>query len=404
MKDLEESRDWRQIGASCLIGFYIMYNVFLVPMGFFVPRLSVLVLLGAGILTLSSRKIRLTNEYKFLIGFIVYSFITGFFIAHNSNVVVNRLLFLTESVVSGIIILGAAKDSSSFRLIIGFFALGSILAAAYFFLNPSILVGARLSFDENFNSNTLGVMLMYGVWSIIYVLNCDKVTAIKALLTIVLILLVLFIIVQTGSRKSVLGALGIVVLYFIFLILTGGGSSKKKYGLLVLGVVIGVIVYVYKHYLDSFLEAADTFINRMEDIEGSENNRLGLIIDSFRVFAEHPLFGVGLDNNRYYTIEKLYAHNSYVEILACTGIIGAFLFFPIFGRMLIFLFKGAMRIRDLLQDSASYYIYTLILVYLLICMTQINIYNQTHMFITYFILTYISMNSVSNEKKNNNVV
>ena len=404
MRVLTKSKDWRQMGASCLIGFYIMYNVFLVPMGFFVPRLSILVLLLAGGVTFSSMKVRLPNEYKLLIGFIIYSFITGFMFAYNSEVVIRQTLFLFESVLSGIIILSVAKEADNFRLIIGLFAIGSVLAAAYFFLNPGLLVSARLSFDEDFNSNTLGVMLMYGVWCIVFVLNCDKTSIVRSFLTIVLVLFVFFILVQTGSRKSVLGSLGIVFAFFLYLVLTGGGSSKKVYGLLVTGVIIGVIVFVYNHYLDSILEAANTFLYRMENIEGSEDDRTGLIIDSFRVFKEHPVFGVGLDNNRYYTIEKMYAHNSYVEILACTGIIGALLFFPIFGCMISFLFKGAKRIKGLLQNPSSYYICVLILVYLLVCMTQINIYNQTHMFITYFLLTFIATNSSVNEKKNNNAI
>lgn len=404
MSTIQKRKDSNQIVACFLIGFYFMYNVFLVPIGLFVPRLSILVLLFAGIFTVAYKKIVLTKEYWFLLGFIVYSFMTGVLLAYNSGVVIHQTLFLVESLLAGIIILTIAKDTKSLRIIIGMFAFGAILTTVYFLLSPGLMVGARLSFDEEFNANTLGVMLMYGVWCVIFAINCDKTTISKAIITVVISLFILFILVQTGSRKSVLGTIVILTVFLIYLTLSGGGYNRKLYNLLIAGSVIALISYVYFYYIDSFLDAADVLINRMENIQGSEDYRTDIIKDSFRVFTEHPIFGVGLDNNRYYTIEKLYAHNSYLEILACTGIIGALLFLPIFWCMLSFVFNRVRRIKTLLKQPLTIFFCVLIMVFLLICMAQINIYNQTHMFITYLILTYLSKKSYTNEKNINRYI
>lgn len=390
MRTLTKSNILYRTIACCLIGFYIMYNVFLVPMGYFVPRLSILVLMLSGFLSIFCGRKALTNEFKCLFVFIVYALITGLLIAKDDGKVINQALFLIESFILGIIIFNLSIDKKYLRIIIGFYAIGAIIASAYFISHPELLIGTRLSFDEDFNANTLGVMLMYGLWCIVFAINYDNTTIVKTIVSIVITLFVLYILVQTGSRKSVLGSLGVLSSYIGYLIFTGG-STKKIYRITLFCVVVGLIVYVYLHYLESFLEAADTFIRRMDDIEGSEDNRGSLIIDSFRVFTEHPILGVGIDNNRYYTIQKLYAHNSYLEILACTGIIGFAIFFPIFWRMVSYLYKKIRNVGALFKQPNNFYICVIILVYLLVNMTQINIYNISHMFFTYIILTYCSI-------------
>lgn len=386
--------------AKYLIGFYFAYNVFLIPIGFFIPRLSIVILFLAGLLTLSSYSIRLTKEFRNLIFFIIYAFFTGLIVAVDHGMIIGKTKFLVESVISGIILLNVTNDENDFRTIVGLFALGAIILGVYSFFNLDYLFYSkqgRLSLGEDFNANTYGVMLMYGVWSIVFFLGNDTTKIVRMAVIVFLSLLLLYIIIQTGSRKSAIGSLLILVSYAI-IVVVGGGASKYSSKVIIIPLFIGLIVFAYFRYIDDFLEKSETLVYRMRDIGASEENRGALILDTLRVWSENPLFGVGIDNNRYHTITKMYAHNSYVEILACTGVFGAIIFFTIFWRMISFLIVKIKKVRQLFANLSEYYLCILILVYLFVCFTQINIYNQTHMFITFFILTFISISSKNNEK------
>lgn len=81
-----------------------------------------------------------------------------------------------------------------------------------------------------------------------------------------------------------------------------------------------------------------TFIKDNIIRKGSNNQRLGCWLGAIKTFEENPILGVGLRNygemsveikNKYNIIEadyKGHAHNSFLEVLADTGIIG-FIFF-----------------------------------------------------------------------------
>lgn len=380
--------------ARYLIGFYIIYNVFLIHIGFFVPRLSLLILLLAGALTFLSVQIKLSKELKFLITFVVYAFMTGALIAVDFNRVFSRSLVLVESLFAGVIILNVVKDEKGLSELTGIFGIGALMCVLYFFTHPDLLLATRVSLEEDFNSNTLGVMLTYGVWCIVYTLNYKSPSLLKMALTIILALLIFFIIVQTGSRKSALGSLLIVVLYVFYIVFFGAGAQMKRIYKIFMGLsILGLLVFVYIKYIDIFLESAETLFFRMGDMEGSEENRGGIIKASLQVWEENPILGVGLDNNRYHNIFKLYAHNSYVEVLACCGIIGALLLYTLFWHMISFLWKSMKQFKESIKTPSTFYICILILFYLLVNIVQINFYNQTHMFMAYFVLSYIALNN-----------
>lgn len=394
------------IAARFLIGFYIAYNVYLIPIGFFIPRLSIVTLILAGVMTLSSTKITLNSEFRCLIFFIIYAFTTGLLVAIDRGIIIGKTRFLIESIITGVIVLNVSKDEKSLKQIIGIFAVGAVVVGVYSFFNVDYMYfqGGRLSLGEDFNANTFGVMLMYGIWSIIFTLHNEKTSFVRIVIIVFLCLLLLYTIVQTGSRKSSIGSLLILVSYAVY-VLVGQGKIKERFSkVMIVPLFVAFIVFVYFKYIDAFLERSETLMNRMDDIDTAGIGRWWLVKESFRVWLDHPIFGVGLDNSRYFTFTRQYAHNSYAEIFACTGLIGAALFFPIFYRMLVFLINGVSRIKSLLKFPAKYYMIVLILVYLFVCFTQINIYNQTHMIVTYFILTFITINSKSNEKDSQIIV
>ena len=387
--------------ARFLIGFYITYNVFLIPIGFFIPRLSILTLFMAGMLTIFANRFHLSSSYKALLLFILTSFLTGVLLAPDTNMVINKSLFLLESFLAGVIVFNVTDSEDDISLIIGIYALGALIMSLFIALNPSLMFesGDRISVDENFNPNTMGIILMYGIWSVIFYMNRKGINALGVVVSIALSFFIFYVIIQTGSRKAAISSLFIFIGYALYFFIAKGGTSRRFSYALSVPVFIAVIVFVYFNYIDAFLESSENLMERMDKLDVDGEDRWSIILDSFRVWEEHPIFGVGLDNNRYFTHTKLYAHNTYAELFACTGLVGASLFLFLFWRMISFLVKRIRRIKNLFHTPSCYYFVIIILVYLFICFVQISFYNRTHMFFLYFIITYISLNAPKYEEK-----
>lgn len=101
------------------------------------------------------------------------------------------------------------------------------------------------------------------------------------------------------------------------------------------------------------------------------------IQDAFRVFLNHPIFGVGLDNYRFFSVFSMYSHNTYAEILACTGIVGGIAFIAvIFSPLKVIVKEAVSGIRNKTRSVADSFNIILAVIFLYICMTQICIYNQ----------------------------
>ena len=155
--------------------------------------------------------------------------------------------------------------------------------------------------------------------------------------------------------------------------------------------IVSVCVFAYQWYQSEYKEAFEFMMYRMGLLgEGnSDSKRFEFIIEALKVFVENPIFGVGINNFRYYNpIEQTYSHCFYTEVLACTGLGGAVIFvYPIY--------KAAKRVFKCNRDIMSHkklsaqgkYILCMLGVFLFINMTQIAFYEFNLMF---FIMIFIS--------------
>jgi hypothetical protein len=83
-----------------------------------------------------------------------------------------------------------------------------------------------------------------------------------------------------------------------------------------------------------FLILQERYLARLAELATGDaislNGRVEVWELAWRVALEHPLFGVGYYNLRYYVMTSFNwsgtAHNSFLEVLASTGVLGAALF------------------------------------------------------------------------------
>lgn len=119
----------------------------------------------------------------------------------------------------------------------------------------------------------------------------------------------------TASRGAFL-AVAVTFVCFLTFYLTSkriGAREKLQMLLVFLGGVL-LVSYLAITYFPQQLERMAAFE------EGADNGRLGLWMESVGLWAEHPLLGAGLDGM--HRIHGKASHNTYLQILSETGLIG----------------------------------------------------------------------------------
>lgn len=182
-------------------------------------------------------------------------------------------------------------------------------------------------FGTTLDPNFVGIPLIPAI-----ALLLDDIIRFKILFNKLLYALGLFVVVgavlSSGSRGSLVGLI-IVVLFVLFSFVK---DSHNNYRYLTgIGVAVAVGLLFYDLYFDTISES----ITRMSDFgEGADNNRYFLWRSSFEIFKENFLLGGG-----YGIVAKRYghaSHNTYIELLCETGIIG-------FGALVYFYWKMLRR-------------------------------------------------------------
>lgn len=176
------------------------------------------------------------------------------------------------------------------------------------------------------NPNGLGFSMWYGVViATFFILDTDRKS--YKFFFIISILLFLWVLFSSGSRKNAIACivfLGVLIYYF--------SKGRYRWSLLII-LVIGIIAYHL--VLDSILSETAVGARMQGDtLERGATNRGRLIEEGFSFFFKYPLLGVGLGSFTSFSSSGLMSHNDYIEILSSTGIIGFFLYMPIFWHFL----------------------------------------------------------------------
>lgn len=126
---------------------------------------------------------------------------------------------------------------------------------------------------------------------------------------------------RAASLFSIITSLIMLLLYW-----KGKMSNKKYLRVIFIFLFIAISFYLLNSQFDIFQKILSK--NRNLTIENDvSNGRLKMWQQALSLFWDSPIFGIGL--KKYYKMTGFDVHNTYIQILTETGIIG-FLFFAIF--------------------------------------------------------------------------
>lgn len=161
------------------------------------------------------------------------------------------------------------------------------------------------------------------------------------------------IVVFGGSRKNLL----IIPLITMFFAISTGSVSRRIRNMMLVCAAIAAAFYALMT-MDVLSQIRDTFFDMLSGLSTSQAvdqstiERLYLIQTAKSVWESHLFLGVGWDNFRYYNVLKVYAHNSYFELLSCLGIIGFCIYYGFYikliARPMIHIVRGNRNDMDIL--------------------------------------------------------
>lgn len=328
-----------------------------------------------------------------LLAFDLAALIISFLVAKDFSIASNYVLvFLEFTIMFYLVHRYSAMDGNIRFSSLAFVILAVVMAI----LNVAFDSGAeRMTFSENLNVNAVGVVCMFGIANLLYLLIGAKKNPLVVTLVAILVLLLAFVVAKSVSRKAMIAA-GVLIAFWLLFCYRQAFGKQDAFLRIVLFVVIIVGMYMaYQWFLKR--EAASVeyirfrFDRMKDDDSGSTMIRSNLIREGFQVFLDHPILGVGMNNFRYYNSYQLYAHCSYIELLTCTGIVGAFLLGMPIVRALAHYVRALTKKRNLsgTARTETWFVLALFVTFLVLLWTQILFYEVYLMYMFALITAYI---------------
>jgi O-antigen ligase len=280
----------------------------------------------------------ITFELAMWILFAVTSLVFGYFVAENIGFLVSEVYNLFEYLMLIYAIIYIADKDGNLDFFIKTFIIFALICALTAVFAGVEYEPGRISMGLTDNPNGLGVNMAIGICCILYKVEFKK--FLYSVAALGSILLFTYVIVLTGSRKSFLGIVIIVAYWLVFVAFKdteGLSFAQKLKGFVLIGAA-GAAAYstLYVFFSSSVL------LERLITLfQSGSDTRTDMYDAAFRLFRESPLVGVGFNNFRAVAGFDTYSHSTYAEAIACTGIIGSFLYFLPYVTMLFHYVKMA---------------------------------------------------------------
>lgn len=177
--------------------------------------------------------------------------------------------------------------------------------------------------DDTLNANTLAYYTFFSSFSIFvlgeFVKN-NKFQKLYRMLFFIMIPLSFWIAIITASRQVLILQMPLIII-LLYLRYFKYGTIKTRLGIIVL-IVVSIMYfagYVIEQYESSYLA-------ERSNITVTEDNRFILVKECITLGLNNLFVGVGPGCVRFFTSERVFAHNTFLELWAGTGIIGMIIY------------------------------------------------------------------------------
>lgn len=261
------------------------------------------------------------TQIKYFFLFLTWIFISGFTQPGWASRE-NFTMFIANTIL-GITIILLLRDIKKLRSM-----LWLITISIFFICLQTILsyIGIERAGGTGYGPNEFAIAILPFIAITFYMAISEKNKLLK-LISIGIMVIIFLALISTVSRGGIIGIAGM-LLFALF-------KSKQK---LITIIAIFIVVILFINFMPQNLRDRFSKTKVSEHALGtgdgdidSTTRRYYLTQAGWRMFLEHPLFGIGIgnyyyENRNYAPVHPGRAHNMYIEIMAELGIIGIFLF------------------------------------------------------------------------------
>lgn len=275
-----------------------------------------------------------------------------------------------------------------------FFSL--LIVATYLYLyvdfNSFVLTRIGAADTGRWNVNDIGIMASIGI--LIGIMLFRDTNRLMKLLLIFSIPFLLYLDVMAASRKAILM---LVICLCGMRILNNPTKVVKN----ILFITVGVCLTMYLIFEVPFfyeligwrMEGMIALLRGEPTVADSSSITRAMMLNSaMQTFYDNPIFGVGMNNFRFFNIVRVtYAHNNFAEIAADLGILGLTAYYWIF----LYIIKNYLK-KYKLHDKMMNFLFVIIMVYL---MNHMGLVTITDMLQCIFICLYTAYSRVGNTER-----
>lgn len=326
----------KTLGAAklALYGIFLNYYCYYVIMGSFIPWGTVLFFgiacLGVGLDLIQRSSVTVGGEVKCWIAYAVLAFVTSIFVCSDFGFFGDILKYVQRLAIV-MMVAYICERERSIRFGLRLMAVTAVACAISVLL---VLDDFQLKLDissgANLSANDVGSIMAYGCFAILFCVgkrnrNSLWLSAAKAA-AVICCIVVIFL---SGSRKSIYAVL-ILAAMMLLLLLRDYRKQMKPYQLATLLIVGAIACLFVVQNLLPYAEQTNLyrrlFGTAAERALSSDEGRIELYIMALQDFAKHPFFGLGF--NQFAEYHGIYTHSTYVEPLACSGMVGFLYLWP----------------------------------------------------------------------------
>lgn len=374
--------------------FYILYIKNIVILPYFLQLFGSAALLFS-ILHMLSKKSSINKgfsvEIVWWIIFAIESFLVGIIIAFDQSVLISSLLTYVQFLILTILLIYICNYEKSIGFVLSIGKWTAIFCAIHTaFWGELSGWGGRIAMTENTNTNTLGIIMVFGMFCILYELNLKKNWSF--LLNFLLLSLFAYVTFLTGSRKSFLAICLLLGFWSMF-------SLKYKFKDIsilkkVTLVFFGLFITTYlAYFLIPQLNDSVMFSRLQNLVENGNDTRENMYNVAWQLFNNNKLFGVGFDQYKVVSGFGKYSHSTYAEALSTFGIIGSILYFIPY-IMILIKYTKLFFIKKVNTDTKSgiRLLFGIYITYLFLGVGIVHYYNPTSYLVFAALISFYKIN------------
>lgn len=352
-----------------------------------------LILLDLGVVFLHCLFCRRVNFSKYIIwavcilGFSLVSAMWSIDAGHTVQNCKNLLITLLICSMSTVMV----EEERDYRMLWNAVLLAFIINSVYVLYAIGIShvgefrIGADYEALSKWNANGIGAYSGFGCIMLIYMIQNTTKIRYKVLYTGIAVFM-LFITLNTGSRKALIAMIGI---YGLYMMIKDRGTRWLRNMMILISIMFVFFVTIMTNeHLYQLIGAR--IIRMIQELGGtgtterSMGERMKMIQDGIEYFKVRPWFGYGLACYAMMSIFETYSHCNYIELLVGIGLIGALLYYLIYVYAIKISWKHVFKKRD----SRESFLFALVVILLINHMAIVSYYDITYNLMFILFLTY----------------